>query len=419
MSHLAPVPGLARAALAAVALGLAAAGPATAAPPWPVTPAHDPFYASAPGFEDAAPGTVLRARRTTALAYGLPVALAGVQAWRVQFRSTGTRGEPITAVTTVLRPRWALRRRGLISYQTAMDAVAPKCRPSYALRTGTEYEAGLMALALARGATLSVPDFEGPRDAWGAGPISARITLDGIRAALRFGPAGLRPSTPVGLFGYSGGGLASGWAAEQQDVYAPELNLRGVAMGGVPANLELVLRAADGGPFSSIPIIAAAGVAREYPEVGLDTWLSDRGRGLMRHVGEMCREQLARWPFERLSRLSTRGHPLDLPEVRAVMAINSLGQRVPAAPVYNYHSRLDQLTPVRGADELVARYCAGGGVVEKVRSSAGEHLLYAVLGAPGGLAFLERMLAGRGARSSCPAAGAGEPRSETPRRIRE
>lgn len=391
-------------AVLAIALSCLGAPVASGATAWPVSPAHDAFYAPAPGYEDAEPGEVLRSRRVRALAYGLPVSLAGVRAWQVQFRSTGTRGEPITAVTTVLRPGGLVRRRqALISYQTAMDAVTPKCRPSYALKTGTEYEAGLMLVALARGYTLTVPDFEGPRDAWGAGPISAHITLDGIRAAQRFGPAGLRAgrATPVGLYGYSGGGLASGWAAEQQASYAPELDVRGVAMGGVPADLELVLRQADGGLFSSIPIIAAAGVAREYPEVGLERWLSDRGRGLLRHVNELCREQLARWPFERLSRLSTEGNPLDLPDVRHVMEINSLGQSVPRAPVYNFHSRLDQLTPVRGADELVASYCRGGGVVERVRSSAGEHLVYAVLGAHPALGFLDRMLRGDPPRDTC------------------
>lgn len=394
-----------RALRAAIAAALAlACAPAANAAPWPVTPANDPFYAAPAGYEAAGPGTVLNSRRSQALAYGLPTSLAGVEAWQVQFRSTGTRGEPITAVTTVLRPRVALtRRRALISYQTAMDAVAPKCRPSYALRTGTEYEAGLIVAALARGFTLSVPDFEGPRDAWGAGPISAQVTLDGIRAALRFAPAGLGAGAPVGLIGYSGGGLASGWAAEQQAAYAPELNVRGVAMGGVPADLGLVLRTADGGPFSSIPIIAAAGAAREYPELDLDGWLSDRGRGIMHHVNEMCREQLARWPFERLSRLSTQGPPLELPQIKRVLELNSLGHAVPAAPVYNYHSRFDELAPVRGADDLVARYCAGGGTVEKVRSSAGEHLIYAAVGAFGGLDFLQRMLAGGTARNSCAA----------------
>lgn len=408
MSHRAPRAARRLAAAAVlVLLSLAAPPPAGAAPGWPVTPANDAFYAPPAGFEAAEPGEVLRSRRTQALAYGVPTSLAGVDAWQVQFRSTGTRGEPITAVTTVLRPRFVLRRRrALISYQTAMDAVAPKCRPSYALRTGTEYEAGLLVLALARGFTLSVPDFEGPRDAWGAGPISAHVTLDGIRAALRFGPAGLTGTgagTPVGMFGYSGGGLASGWAAEQQSAYAPELNVRGVAMGGVPANLELVLRTADRGFFSSIPIIAAAGAAREHPEIELDGWLSARGRGIFSHVNEMCREQLARWPFESLAKLSTQGHPLDLPQVKRVMQLNSLGQSVPAAPVYNYHSRIDQLTPVRGADDLVARYCAGGGTVQKVRSTAGEHLIYAVVGAAGGMDFLDRMISGGTARNTCPA----------------
>lgn len=38
--------------------------------------------------------------------------------------------------------------------------------------------------------------------------------LDGIRAALNSERVGLSPATPIGLWGYSGGGLASAWAAE-------------------------------------------------------------------------------------------------------------------------------------------------------------------------------------------------------------
>ncbi|MBJ7330047.1 MAG: hypothetical protein JHC95_09135 [Solirubrobacteraceae bacterium] len=395
---------------AVVVAAAALAGPALpatapAAPSvFPPTPAADPFYASPDGFASSPPGTVLRSRRVAALAYGAPVALAGASAWQVLFRSTGTRDEPITAVTTVLTPAKAFGRRGaLISHQTATDAIAPKCRPSYALRTGTEYEAGLIALQLARGFTVSVPDYEGPRDAWGAGRIAGNITLDGARAALAFPQAGLPgPTTPVGLMGYSGGGLASGWAAERQPSYAPDLNLKGAAVGGVPADLGLVLRGADRGFFSSVPIIAAAGVSREFPEVGLEDWLTERGKGVMRRAAEMCREQLVRWPFQDLAKLSTKGHPLELPNVTGVIAENSLGQVVPTTPIYNYHSRIDQLAPVRGADGLVDFYCRNGGVVQKVRSALGEHVIYDITGAPGAIDFLSRVLAGGQARNTCP-----------------
>jgi hypothetical protein len=37
--------------------------------------------------------------------------------------------------------------------------------------------------------------------------------------------------------GYSGGAIATGWAAALQGNYAPELNVKGWSAGGTPANL--------------------------------------------------------------------------------------------------------------------------------------------------------------------------------------
>lgn len=39
--------------------------------------------------------------------------------------------------------------------------------------------------------------------------------------------------------GYSGGGHAAGWAAQLANEYAPELNIIGAALGGVPADLKV------------------------------------------------------------------------------------------------------------------------------------------------------------------------------------
>ena len=44
-------------------------------------------------------------------------------------------------------------------------------------------------------------------------------------------------SQKVGLFGYSGGSIAGEWASELAPRYAPELNIVGTAIGGVPVHL--------------------------------------------------------------------------------------------------------------------------------------------------------------------------------------
>ena len=45
----------------------------------------------------------------------------------------------------------------------------------------------------------------------------------------------MRPHTPIGLIGYSGGAIASEWAAELAPSYAPAVSKRivGTAIGGV------------------------------------------------------------------------------------------------------------------------------------------------------------------------------------------
>ncbi len=70
---------------------------------------------------------------------------------------------------------------------------------------------------------------EGMQSQFIAGPQAGHAVLDGVRAALSYVPAGLSRDTPIGLWGYSGGGQASGWAAYLKDSYAPELNVKGAA----------------------------------------------------------------------------------------------------------------------------------------------------------------------------------------------
>src|SRR5262249_37625989 len=122
-------------------------------------------------------------------------------------------------------------KRPLVSYQVAEDSLATKCAPSYQLQQGVPPE-NLVAQAeillidglLEHGWSVVVPDYQGPDSAYGAGLQSGRMTLDGIRAAESLPQAEVDGSrTKVGMMGYSGGSIATGWAAELQPSYEPEL----------------------------------------------------------------------------------------------------------------------------------------------------------------------------------------------------
>jgi pimeloyl-ACP methyl ester carboxylesterase len=380
--------------------------PTEQAPPLTVEPKDDSFY-TAPGsaadLAAAAPGDVLRVRALSLTAFGFPI---GVGGWQLLVRSTDSAGQPVAIVTSVILPDVPYAGGGarpLLSYQMAIDALGDQCMPSYTLRAGTQKEAPSLLPALEAGWAVVTTDFEGPRGAYGAGPMAGHGVLDGIRAAANFAPAGLSgAATPVGLMGYSGGGQATTWAAELQPTYAPELDVVGIAGGGVPADLNVVARHLDGRPEAGIGIAAAFGIDREYPSM-LDGLLNDHGRQVGDAVSDQCIENFAAaYPLAHFADLTTAPDPLSLPQVTDVLTANSLGKARPTAPFYLYHSAADQLIPVAVADRLAQHYCATSAApVFYDRNAAGDHIGYALTGGVTAMAFLADRFAGLPAPDNC------------------
>ena len=121
--------------------------------------------------------------------------------------------------------------------------------------------------ALAEGWAVSVPDHEGTDGIWGAPREPGYHILDGLRAALNFEPLGLSPEAPIGLWGYSGGGLATAWAAEMYADYAPELNVVGAVLGSPVADLGSAYRRLNGSIYSGLPAMVVAALSHVYPDL--------------------------------------------------------------------------------------------------------------------------------------------------------
>lgn len=368
---------------------VASAGPATAAIP---EPGNDPFYQPAPGYENTSPGTVLKKRDVT---------VSGLAAYQLQVRSSDAKDRPVTVVSTLIVPGtpYPGRQRPLLSYQPATDSLGDQCDPSYTLRTGTEKEFGLLGSGLAQGWAVVVTDYQGPRDAYGAGRMEGHAVLDGVRAAKSLPEAKLS-SAPIGLWGYSGGGLATGWAAELQPSYAPELTLTGVASGGTPADLKAAAQTIDGGPFSGLGLGAVIGLSREYPE--LEQLMNDAGRRLRDEVADKCVAELAAgYPFRRLRDYTTSQDPLNEPVARQVLGLNTMGGRAPKAPVYLYHSLFDELIPYSSATAVAKKWCAQGTRVTLYTDVLSEHNVLAVTGAPAAVGYLAARFHGVPAPTTC------------------
>jgi hypothetical protein len=376
--------------------GVGSVGVADAAVP---EPDDDPFYVPPAGYESNQPGTILRSRSVTVTGLGIPIPVRSTQ---MLVRSTDAHGQPAAVASTLMVPLTPyVGTRPLLSYQPATDSLGDQCNPSYTLRTGTEKELPLLATGLLRGWAVVVTDYQGPRDAFGAGRMAGHAVLDGVRAAEQVPSTGLSGvSTPVGLWGYSGGGLATSWAAQLQPDYAPELAVRGVASGGTPADLEAAGRLIDGGPFAGLFFAASVGVSREYPE--LLTLMNDDGRQLVEDIGDMCvAEATISYPFRRLSEFTTSSDPLSEPVAQAVLADNRMGGSEPSAPVYLYHSVLDELVPYSSASALRSAWCSQGARVQFHTDYLSEHNILAVSGAPAAVAYLGARFAGAPAPSNC------------------
>ncbi|MEV0354834.1 lipase family protein [Nocardia sp. NPDC050697] len=390
--------GFAVAAVAACGIALCAPA-AVAAPLDPVYPAfdQDAFRSPPPELGALPPGRIVAARPVTARLDG--VALSGVRAWQISFRSSDSHDRPVLGVTTLLVPdaEWTgPGARPLVSQQLAYDSAAPQCAPS----VGMAASAGDPRPLLGHNWAVAVPDHEGPRAAFMAGIAGGRLVLDGIRAVRAFAEAGIGPDSPLALDGYSGGAQPSAWAAESQSSYAPELTFTGAAFGGLPADPAAVARQLDGTAFSGLMFAALAGMSAEYPEAGIAELLNDEGRRVLDAMRAGCADIVPGYAFRRLAEHSVVPDPIAEPGPAAVLAANVLGRTAPPMPVYDYHAAFDEVVPLAQADAVVEAWCATGAQV-LVHRSITEHISSYQLDHAGAVQYLAERFAGLPARDDC------------------
>ncbi len=272
------------AALAATASSILAVAPAAAAAPTP-----DPFYTytgSAP-LSSIPLGTVVKTRDVVYHIAGIPTP---VTAQQLLYRTNNAREEPVVNVTSVIKS--PASNGQAISYQSAYDSLNPYDSPSRVIAGDRDiskvinlgsfiYSAESVPLSalLLLGYNIIVPDTEGQTADFAVGPEYGMTTLDSVRAVLNTPSTGLTPASKVALIGYSGGAIATNWAAQLAPTYAPDVNkqLVGAAEGGVLVDL------AHNAPYVNRSIVwggvapaALAGLAKAY-NIDLTPYLNSTG----------------------------------------------------------------------------------------------------------------------------------------------
>ncbi len=382
----------------------------------------DSFYTPPADYEASEPGTILRIRSIQAsFTQLIPM---NVDAWQLLYRTTGGDGRPYAAVTTVLKSAAMERPSAILSFQNMIDALAPHCQPSQALQQGLvpwfdpsatgpiklttmANDTPMVAAALARGWAVSVPDFGGVDNNVFTTRQLGYAVLDGIRATEHFESAGLSGSdTRALLWGYSGGAIASAWAAQEHSRYAPELNITGAALGAPVGDVRATFEAL-GGAF--VPIVLA-GMMQDSAEVAtaLNRYLTPYGQQrIAASIGNCPPQNMASSADFDMSRFFNA--PLDEvlsdPVIGAAIDERTVGGVAPDAPLYVYNAMNDEDSAIGSVDALVAGYCERGTPVVYRRESAplplSGHALEWFLGAPGALAWLQQQAEGARTRSGC------------------
>jgi fermentation-respiration switch protein FrsA (DUF1100 family) len=356
------------------------------------------FYIPPDPLSDGEPGDVIRAEEIDA--YLVPGVRIRSRVWRILYRSTGATGAPTAVSGTVLIPRSRARGpRPLIGYAVGTHGIGDVAAPSRLLARGREWEAGLIAMVLARGWAVAITDYEGlgtPGDhTYMVGRALGPNVLDAMRAARQLDPDELPVEGPAAIIGYSEGGAAAAWAAQLQPSYAPDVPLLAVAAGAAAADVETAGPSLDGTFFSFFIAYGGIGYAAAYPELDLDNYLTPMARKGIAAIRESTIFQAAlfgpRWVQ---SSDLTQPNVLELPEWRARLRENRLGDIAPAAPVLLHHARRDQIVSFVQSANLhddwqrlgtdVRLYVTRGGV---------DHISGAIAGTPVALDWIGRRLA--------------------------
>lgn len=382
--------------IAAVAIAVATNAPTAHGAVYPI-PEGDGFYYAPGNLGDSAPGDVLRSRMVGA--HGWP----GSTVWQLLFHSTDSSGGPIAAVTTVIVPPGG-GSHPLVSYQPFVNSLGMQCAPSHTLFNGGLKESAALNMLLARGWAVAVPDHLGPTSAYGAARLGGQITLDGIRAAKRFAPAGLGDS-PVGMVGYSGGAMSTGFAGALAAEYAPELPIVGIAMGGVPVNPgKMAIEVGDTPhPLFGLGFAVAMGMEREYPgELPLGNALTPAGFAMRDRIANACVDDIiSAGAGHTIGEMFNAGMEND-PTLISTFHANALEiyPGVPRAPIYQWHGGNDQV-PLDLAMNTAGKYCAAGTPVLFDVIPGTDHLTAIAPGTMNAMGWIGDRFAGRPAPSNC------------------
>lgn len=357
----------------------------------PLPPSKDPWYKAPAGFETTQPGAILRIRPTPG---NLANFVGNTSAsFNILYRTSDSHLRPSWAVTTLFIPASPYTSPSgkvpLLSFQSAYNTANLDSSPSFTLQHGHSQavvdmgmrpETIVFTKMLGLGWIVNIPDYEGPTAAFGAGVLAGRATLDSIRAILNLAQLTGSADMTIALWGYSGGSIATGFAAEMQAQYAPELDISGVALGGQLDNLTDNMELLNKSPLTSNIVNCLVGLTTQYPEAAdyirsrlrpetADVFLSAKDISIDESIAKFAMKDVYDYFI---------GGEADLQAPILQRILKAEGRRgtygVPSMPMFIYKAVGDQFCPISLTDSLVETFSRAGADITYERNTVGGHV---------------------------------------------
>jgi pimeloyl-ACP methyl ester carboxylesterase len=372
------------------------------------------FY-TPPSTLPAGKGTLVRTEPSKFYTTPLHVTPVDATVTRLMYTSTDRHDTPIAITGQLVVPNKAWSGTGtrpLVAYSVGTQGMGDQCAPSrLSDGGGLEYESVFLSGLLAKGYSVVVTDYQGlgtpGTHTYMSREVTGRAVLDAVRAAKNVAGSGVTATTRVALMGYSQGGGAAASAAELAPTYAPELNLVGVAAGGVPGDLLATADKLEGSVAVGFLGYAILGVGEASYGIDLNGFLNAQGTTLMNKLRNECIfETVLTHPFINTGTLTqdgrTLGQTLRDPAFNTMLTEQLIGNgRKPAIPAFVYHSQTDDVVPYSAGHDVAQRWCAQGANVDFRTGIAPGHVAGAFGFYPYALSFLDARFAGTAPTSTC------------------
>ncbi|QGU01974.1 putative inactive lipase [Corynebacterium kalinowskii] len=305
---------------------------------------------------------------------------------RFEYVTTDSHGRQLTATGALIRSEkpWSGTTRPVIGFAPSTQGVAQHCDPSHSSAIGFKifreepkdvimaYELPVMLAFLRQGCDVVFIDYPRDPDAhiqYYVDHIAAGQSLyDALRAARTLG---ISEDQPIGLWGFSQGGGAVGWCAQN-----PVLPVRAAVVGAPPSTLEEVMKHVDGSLVVGTLAYSVAGLMVETPELWEQLWplFNEHGRKkILANITTCAGGTVFASGYERTRDWTVDGRSFaqvvaSLPAVTAALRRQELGHSAPTIPTRLWGSRNDDVIPVQQVRALRDRWLELDGEVSYVES---------------------------------------------------